>query len=295
MVKFLLFILFIVNSTVYAENTPQVTVTIKPLHALVSGVMAGVAQPYLLLPDGQSPHAYSLRPSQVKQLAQADLVIWVGLETFLEKTLTRLPTQSFKLLEMKGLTLLKVRQWSTLPHTHPSDHDLGVDPHIWLDPKNAQVIVTALADHLSQIDASHGPRYRDNATRLNQQLTELDQALQQQLNSLRNLPFLVFHDAYQYFENRYGLTAKGALSLSPEQSPSVKHLHELRKLIKDLQVRCVFREPQFESALVTALIQDTSARAGTLDPLGTQLPTGPDAYFSLLRNLANSLENCLLK
>jgi len=289
---------------------PQVVVTIKPIHALVSGVMDGVGTPQLLLQGGESPHSYSLRPSQVRQLHAADLLIWVGptVETFLEKTLTTLSdkTKRLRLLDVQGLTLLKARKggiWET--HHHSDDFayarddvshhaDFEIDPHIWLDPHNAKVMLQAIAQTLSQIDVNNAARYMANATRFLARLEQLDQGLKHRLAPLSALPYLVFHDAYQYFEHRYGLSAVGAISLSPETRPSVRRLYQLRVRIKSQQVRCVFSEPQFESALVATVIEDTSAGREILDPLGADLAAGIEAYFSLLRNLANSLNRCLM-
>lgn len=292
-------------SLLFSLTTPaaNVVVTIKPIHSLVSVVMEKVGTPILLLQGGESPHTYSLKPSQVKQLREADLVIWMGLgiERFLEKSLAMLPSQTkqLSLATVTGLTLLKVREggaWE--PHSHhdasDSGHEEHFDQHLWLAPDNVKIMVKAIAAALSQIDATNAARYRDNATRLSERLGQLDQELKVQLATTKNLPFLVFHDAYQYFEQHYGLTAVGAITLSPEQSPSAKRVHELRSRIKDLQVRCVFSEPQFEPALVTTLIEGTFARRGTLDPLGAELPAGTEAYFSLLHELANSFNECLL-
>lgn len=297
-------------STAQAAQAPQVVVSLKPIHALVSGIMADVGTPTLLLQGGESPHTYTMKPSQAKILHEADLIVWVGagIEKFLEKPLTTLPNQTrhLRLIDLKGLTLLKARHggvWETHLHLdsdshehedEPDDPQTTVDPHLWLSPLNATVMVKAIAEILSQKDPSHADRYTKNASRMTQQLDQLDQELTGQLAPVTQRPFLVFHDAYQYFENRYGLTAAGSVTLSPDQSPSVKRVSELRTKIKELQVYCVFSEPQFEPALVNTLMEDTTARRGTLDPLGAELQAGEAAYFTLLRNLANSFRDCLL-
>lgn len=298
-------ILLIVIAPTIQASKPQVVVTIKPIHALVSGVMEGVNTPYLLLPGGESPHSYSLRPSQVEQLHTARLVIWVGptVEGFLTKILTTLSqkNQILRLMEIPGLTQLEVRKgktWET--HHHDDSHDddphhseFEIDPHIWLSPHNAKVIVQAIAQTLQEIDSKNTARYAANAARLVEQLKQLDQSLKQQLAPIKELPYLVFHDAYQYFEDYYGLMTIGAVTLSPETRPSVKRLHQLRTHLKNQQIRCVFSEPQFESALVATLIEGTSTQRGILDPLGTELAVGTESYFGLLRNLADSLTQCL--
>lgn len=284
---------------VQAKDIPQILVTLKPIHALVSGVMEGIGQPDLLLSGDESPHTYHFKPSQMSRLSQADLVIWVGpaIEIFLAKPLSLHSVKQLKLSGLQGLTLLKLRSgalWEEDDHHSLSSptEDFQFDQHIWLDPHNAQVMVMAIAEKLGQIDVAHATSYHTNALRFNERLKQLDQSLKKQLTPLKQLPFIVFHDAYQYFENRYGLTILGVVSLSPEQRPSVRRLHELRQRMS--QARCIFKEPQFESALITTLLEGTSTRVNTLDPLGMQLQSGTEAYFQLLQNLGHSLSTCLI-
>jgi zinc transport system substrate-binding protein len=228
------------------------------------------------------------------------VVVWVGptVETFLEKTMTTLSdkTQILRLIDVPGLNLLKVRKgkvWETHHHDEHHDSEFEIDPHIWLSPDNAKIIVQAIARILSQIDANNTARYTANASRLVAQLEQFDQTLKQQLAPVKALPFLVFHDAYQYFEHHYGLTAVGAITLSPESRPSVRRLYQLRARLKKQQIRCIFSEPQFESALVATLIEGSSVRRGVLDPLGADLVAGTESYFTLLGNLANEVKQCL--
>lgn len=291
--------LLLVNITTYA-STPQVVVTLKPVHALVNGIMEGVGTPHLLLSGRESPHNYSLRPSQVRQLHDATLVIWVSptVEHFLPKTLTTFSdkTQTLCLIDTPGLHLLKVRQgkdWETHHHTHHHNNIVAIDPHIWLSPDNAKMIVETVAQRLSTIDPQFADRYTANVTKLVKRIEQFDQTLKQQLISIKDKPFLVFHDAYQYFEHHYGLKAMGAITLSPGVQPGAKHLHQLRARLIAQKIQCVFSEPQFTSSLVTTLIERTSTQHGTLDPLGIALPTGTDSYFTLLSNLAEGFEHCL--
>lgn len=283
-------------------DVPQVVVTLKPIHALVSGVMQGVGEPSLLLTGGESPHTYSLKPSQVKQLHQAQLIVWVGsaIESFLVKPLQTVPKEvrQLGLLEIQGLHLHKARQggiWED-EHAHHADETTDkahLDQHIWLDPRNAQLIVLAVSTQLQQLDPVHSNRYLENATRLNARLDALDKSLMQQLQPVRKTALMVFHDAYQYFEERYGLNVVGAVSISPENRPSAKRLHQLRERIQNAQVRCVFSEPQFEPSLITPLIENTQVKRGVLDPNGMDLAVGSEAYFSLLMNLAKAVRTCV--
>jgi len=302
----ILSIIILWNIAVSASVPPQVLVTIKPIHALVSGVMREVGTPTLLLQGGESPHTYSLKPSQVKRLHQANLVVWVGpgIEKFLEKPLSMLNSNItvLRLFEVEGLKLLKVRDgaaWEDhsphhVSHSEESGQPEEFDQHFWLDPQNAQIIVKAVVAALSKIDPLSATRYQDNSIHLLEQLKQLDNELQTQLIPVKNKNFLVFHDAYQYFENRYELSAIGVVNLHPEQNSSAKHLHELRESIKTQKVQCVFSEPQFEPTLVATVIENTAVRQGILDPLGIDLPVGSEVYFMLLRRLAKSLRDCLL-
>ncbi|MDY6991361.1 MAG: zinc ABC transporter substrate-binding protein [Pseudomonadota bacterium] len=278
-------------------NTAQATVivTLKPIHALVSGVMADLGQPQLLLSGSETPHTFSLRPSQVKQLHQAELIVWVGphLEHFLKKVLTTLNDKVtvLTLIEVEALTRLTRRAggiWAQASTT-----ESALDPHIWLNPQNAQIIVKAIAQSLSQVDPQHQHHYQHNSAQLLHQLEQLDQALQQQLKAVQDRPFLVFHDAYQYFEKHYQLNALGALQVSSEQKPGAQRLYQLRQMIQQSAISCVFKEPQFNNTLAQTVVEDSAARIATLDPLGIELEAGSQAYFELLKNLARSLTQCL--
>ncbi|EDN67698.1 High-affinity zinc uptake system protein znuA precursor [Beggiatoa sp. PS] len=207
-------------------------------------------------------------------------------------------TQILRLIEVSELTLLKARKgkiWETHHHDHSHHTGFEIDPHFWLSPHNAKILVQAIAQTLRKIDINNAAHYTANAVRLVEQLEQLDQDLTQQLAPIKELPYFVFHDAYQYFEYRYGLKAMGAISLSSEIRSSVKRLHQLRAQLKNQQIRCVFSEPQLESSLIVTLIEGSSVRRGILDPLGAKLAVGTESYFTLLHNLAHSLKQCLQK
>ncbi len=291
--------------TAAAANPPEVVVTIKPIHALAAGVMAGVATPKLLIEGGGSPHSYSLRPSDARALAEADLVIWVGegLESFLKRPLASLGNGAriLTLAGAEGITLLASRTggaWEASSehheeHGHEKLDRNGIDYHIWLDPANARAIVGLLAAELGRLDPAHQGTYDSNARELDAKLQALDAELAERLSPLHQVPYVVFHDGYQPLEKRYNLNAVGAITVSPDRKPGARRLREIRATITKLGARCVFSEPQFEPRLVATVTEGTGARAGVLDPLGADLPAGPDAYFVLMRNLAGSLENCL--
>ncbi len=276
---------------------PKVIVTVSPIYALTQGIMQGIAEPTLLIAPGASPHSYALKPSQVSALNSADLVIWVGesLETFLIKTISQLPknTHTLELLKTPGLDPLHFRLGRTWEqetdevHTHN-----GFDPHVWLDPIRAQILVSVISQALSNIDPDNKNHYQNNATQINKQLSQLDQQLSKDLTPVKNKPFIVFHDAYQYFEKRYQLTAVGAITLNPEIMPSAQHLKAIQDLIKQKNVVCIFAEPQFKPAIVDMITQGTGVHEGVLDPLSTK-GHGFAAYKALLTALSTSLRTCL--
>lgn len=296
-------------------GAPQVVASVKPLHSLTAAVMAGVGEPHLLVRGAASPHAFALKPSDARALDRADLIVWVGpgLEAFLEKPVQALggKARSLPLLEAPGVRTLPGRAGGAWEdghdhdhdghdhghddhdHDHDHDHDSPPDGHIWLDPRNAQAIVAHVADALTALDPANAATYRANAERTRAALAELDREVAARLAPVRGRPFVVFHDAYHYLEDRYGLAAAGAITVSPELRPSASRLRELRARIRELGAACVFAEPQFEPTLVRTVAEGTGARTGVLDPEGASLPDGPDLYFALLRFNADALAGCL--
>ena len=268
--------------------------------------MEGVAVPALLVPAGDSPHTHTVRPSEARVIEDADLVFWIGamLETSYAKPIRALARgEIVTLTEAPGIELLPVRAAGIAPHAHEHDEaadhgekpaGIAADPHIWLDPVNAKAIVAAAAQALIAVDPQNAEAYQANAARTQTRLDELDAQIKAEVAPVRDIPFLTYHDAYRYFEQRYGLNNAGAITISPEQQPGVRRLRALRQLIVEGGVVCVFTEPQFEPALAKTLVAGTEARIGTLDPESRpELPSGPDFYFGLMRGLAKDLRDCL--
>lgn len=299
-----------------AFAAPAVVASIVPVHALVAGVMEGVGAPFLLLRGAASPHAYFLKPSEARAVAEAERLFWIGppIESFLPRVIEGLaPGTSVALAERAGLTLLPPRDAGPWQAPVPDDrehrehepehhddhahhdhaHDDAYDWHVWLDPANAARMAAAVADELRAVDPANGPRYRANAAALAARLETLDRALRAALEPVRAVPYVVFHDAYRYFEARYGTNAVGAITVNPERPPSARRLAEVRARIIESGARCVFAEPQFPPRVVAAIVEGTEARSAVLDPLGADLEPGADAYFSLMRALADSLVHCL--
>jgi zinc transport system substrate-binding protein len=311
-----------------ANADVSVVTSIKPVHSLVSGVMQGVGSPTVIIEGAGSPHTYSLKPSQAKQLQDADLVFWMGdeLETFLEGPIQNIAknAKSIKLIDSHGLKKIKFREGGMFDehddHDDHDDHDKEehakddhddhghdkhakddhddhghgeFDPHVWLDPINAKAVVHEIEEALVKADPKNAKKYEANAVRMAGKLDQLVTELRVQLQPVQGKGFIVFHDAYQYFEQRFGVAAIGSITVSPEVMPGAERVKALREKIRGLRATCVFSEPQFEPKLVRTLVDGTGAQTGVLDPLGSSLTKGPDLYFELVREMARSLKECL--
>ncbi len=290
-----------------AAGAPRVVATIAPLHSLAASVMQGVSEPRLMIRGYASPHTYQLRPSDAAALHEADVVFWIGesLETFLQRPLSTLGKRArvIEIMDAEGLSRHRNREvgaWElgTAPgrisRLDDGDHRHGqLDPHVWLDPVNARAMARQIVEALSAADPLNASRYRANGAAVDHRLTRLDEELARTFAPVRGRPYVVFHDAFQYLERRYGLNAVGAITLSPDRTPSAKRIQELRSAVKHHGVRCLFREPQFESALVATVIEDTNARQAILDPLGAKLAPGPELYFEMMRANAAAIARCL--
>lgn len=304
----------LVGTTATAADAPRVVVSIKPVHSLVAAVMQGVGTPDLIVDGAASPHTYALKPSNARSLEQAQVVFWVGpgMEAFLEKPLASLGSNAtvVELDQAPGITKLKFREGGAFephddgdepaagedhPHEHDDhDHDHGeFDTHLWLDPHNAKAMVAEITTSLVAADPANALIYEANQKALNDRLDALDTEIASTLAPVKNKPFIVFHDAYQYFEHRYGVRVSGSITVSPETIPGAQRVSEIHSKVADLGATCVFAEPQFEPKLVNVVLEGTSAKSGVLDPEAATLPQGPDLYFDLMRGIASSLKACL--
>ncbi len=288
-----------------AAEAPAVLVSIKPLHGLVASVMAGIGTPGLIVTGANSPHGYAMKPSDRRAVDKAALVIWVGkdFETWLERPLAQVKGK-IAMQEIPGMTILPTREggvWEAHDHGHDGHKDDGhkdedhdeVDGHLWLDPDNAARLVDVVADRLKAIDPTHAATYAANAAETKSRLGKLDTELKTRLTPLAGKPYVVFHDAHQYFEKRYGLTPAGAMTVDPERPLGAKRLAALRDRLKTAGASCVFREPRFGEAAARTLADGAKIRTGLLDPEGTMVDPGKDAYFDLMNGLGAALSDCL--
>jgi zinc transport system substrate-binding protein len=313
-----------VSTSLTARAELKVVASIKPVHSLVAAVMNGVGIPSLIVEGAGSPHTYSMKPSKARTLEKADVVFWIGheLETFLEKPIDSIASKAkiVSLMDAHDLVKLKFREGGAFEahdHHEHSDDEVHADekdkhgyteeeehddngqgetnPHIWLDPLNAKTLVFEIEETLSTADSANAKKYETNANALEVRLDALVTGVSKQLAPVKGKGFVVFHDAYPYFENRFGLKASGAISVSPDIMPGVKRIAEIQEHINELGVACVFTEPQFAPTLVATVLEGSTANSGVLDPLGSALTDGPDLYFDLVRTMAGSFKSCLNK
>ncbi|WP_264214466.1 zinc ABC transporter substrate-binding protein [Leisingera thetidis] len=174
---------------------------------------------------------------------------------------------------------------------HGHDH-AGADPHAWLLPQNAATWLDVIAAELSQADPGNAAAYKANAEAGKQEIADTVASVSAALEPFRAKPFIVFHDAYQYFEQGFDLNAAGAISLSDAAKPSPARIAEVRDAVAELEVACVFSEPQFNPGLVATVLEGTGAGTAVLDPLGAKLEPGPQFYPALLRDLGAAVAGC---
>ncbi len=280
--------LVILGFTGSGSASPKVVASVPPIHSLAAGVMNGVGEPRLLLRGAASPHAYALRPSGARALAQADLIFWIApdLESFLIKQLKALAGRA-RIVQLSGLADIAHRKRSG------AQRHGGEDFHIWLDPDNAAVIVRKMMQSLRELDGENAAAYGANGSALLHRLKVVGRRIEDQLAPVRDRPFVVLHDGYRHFVQRFALRQAGALGLNAELSPGAKRLRAIKRLIRQNNVVCVFGEARAAPASLNIAAEGTGARTGRLDALGLGIAPGPDVYFELLMGLAGEFRRCL--
>ena len=315
---FILSILSFLTLFTSANAEIKVVASIKPIHSLASYLMDGINKPDLIVDGYSSPHGFALKPSHAKMLQEADIIFYVGegLENFLEKPLKSIAKKAEKieLMEIKGLQKLKFRERNIFDdhddhghdedghkeddhddHGHDEDGHEGhahgeYDPHIWLDPENAKVILNEMVKHLIENDEKNASIYKSN---LNKALKDIDRLVKNVKSELnKDFKSIVFHDAYQYFEVRFNVTVLGAFTVNTDVMPGAEQLSEIREIIEHDKVSCVFSEPQFNPDIINAVAKDMNIKTGVLDPLGATIDPGKDLYFDLIKNMSKSFKGC---
>ena len=306
----------------FAE-VPKVVTDIPPVHALVAEVMGDLGQPELLLAPGADEHDFQMRPSQAAAVARADLVVWIGpeLTPWLDSALTTRP-EGAALLGLLAAPGTFTRAYGDPVGGHDHDqghgdqghddhghgdqghddqghddhghaHD-GIDPHAWLDPANGQHWLGLIAADLGRLDPGNAATYAANAEAAAARIVALDAEIRDLLAPVQNRPIVTFHAAFDYFAEHYGLTLAGSIALGDAASPGAQRLKELRAMLTGGGAHCIFPEAQHDPALVAQMAEGTGTRiGGALDPVGSTLEQGPDAYTALLRGMAETIAECL--
>lgn len=277
-------------------EVPQVVTDTPVVQSLVTTVMGDLAEPMLLLDRGADAHEFQLRPSQVRALGGADLVIWIGpdLAPWLDRALRAgHDGEAIALLETPGTRL---RSFGGAPAAgEEAGHDhAGTDPHAWLDPSNLAVWIGRIADAVSAADPGNATLYRANAALAQTRLETLDRALAERLAAARDKGLVFGHDAYGYLAGHYGLTVAGSLAGGDAADPGAAHVAALRARAEAGEVACAFPEAGHDPRGIEALVADTPARLGrTLDPEGRGMDPGPDLHVRVLESVAAAIADCL--
>ncbi len=286
-----------------AQAQVQILTSIKPLQLIAAAIQDGQGEPQVLLPPGASPHYFVLRPSDAKRLDNADLFYWIGpdLENFLPRLLKQRSQPSVAAQDLPDLHL----QYFAEAHAHDHDHGHAliehdhahqpgtVDAHLWLDPHNAELIAQRISADLSALDPENAAHYAANLQAFSQALQEVDGQLKVELAPLKEQPFFVFHEAFNYFEQAYGLAHTGVFAVSSEVQPGAKHVQQMRTRLQQAGAACVFSEPPLQPRLAQTLAAGLPVKLAELDALGVDIPVSAQGYTQLLRNLGAQFSACL--
>ncbi|WP_340610262.1 zinc ABC transporter substrate-binding protein ZnuA [Xenorhabdus bharatensis] len=290
----------------YSAQADVVT-SIRPLGFIAAAIADGVTETQVLLPDGASPHDYALRPSDIRKLDQADLVVWIGpdMETFLAKPIEKIAQN--KQLELANLPTIKPLllknsedkhdSSESNQHKHETDHEHHhhgqYNMHIWLSPNIAQKAAQAIYTRLVEQYPQHKQQLEVNLRKFNGQLVQTDKNITDMLKPALGKGYFVFHDAYGYFEKHYKLAPLGVFTVNPEIQPGAQRLHNIRTQLVEQKAKCIFAEPQFRPAVIHAVAKGTDARIGILDPLGSGIVLNKDSYMKFITQLSEQYLSCL--
>ena len=299
--------LFFALAPLSAFAEVKVLTSIKPLQLIAAAVQDGVGTPDVLLPAGASAHHYSLRPSDVRAIRSAQLFYWIGpdMETFLVAPLEGRTGETVAVQSLDGLTLRYFGQ-DDHDHDHDHDHDAhaehdhnhkpgSLDAHLWLVPSNAQKIAQRMSEDLAKADPDNAARYQTNLAAFSLRLARLDQTLKTQLAPIKDKPYFVFHEAFDYFENAYGLKHAGVFNVGGDAMPGARHVAHMRERLQKIGQTCVFSEPPVTPKLAQTLTQGLPVTLAELDAMGTQQPVSAKGYEGLLEALAASFTQCLAR
>ncbi|MFO6300184.1 zinc ABC transporter substrate-binding protein ZnuA [Rahnella selenatireducens] len=299
-VKRMLLAAAILSSGAVFSIQAAVLASVRPLGFIAAAIADGVMPTEVLLPDGASPHDFALRPSDIQRMRTADLVVWVGpeMEAFMTKSAAQLPpNRQVEIAALPAVKPMLIKGSDDDEHDH--DHDDGdhhhgeYNMHVWLSPEIARETAIVIHNKLVQLVPQKKQQLDENLSHFEETLTKADKNLGNILQPVQGKGYFVFHDAYGYFEKHFGLSPLGHFTINPEIQPGAQRLHLIRTQLVEQKATCVFAEPQFRPAVITAVAQGTKVRMGTLDPLGSGIELGADSYVNFLSQLTNQYLSCL--
>ena len=281
------------TKNVVAQSTPSIVVSIKPIHSIVTKIMDGVTKPELLLDSNSSAHTFHLKPSQIKMISNADLVIVISenFELGLRKALKNINEDShLKISELDQLIIHNSRGEAIYNKNEDSSK---FDFHLWLDVNNMQLIATYISNIIIELDPKNEHIYSENLKELNLELDELKEQIKQQLAPFSSTPFAIYSDTLQYFEK--SLELKRPVIITPFHGAglSIKRTINAKRKIKDLNISCLIYDTEVKAKQLRVLSEGLNLKSFKIDILGNEFTPGPDQYFNLMKKTSSQLSLCL--
>jgi len=287
-------IFFISINTVSAQPATNVVVSIRPIHSIVSALMEGVSEPRLLLDSNESAHTFHLKPSQLKLLSNADLLITIGdsFESGLTKVIRNID-QNYRLnlSEIKELQIYDFRDHNEIEHDEHDEHDK--DLHLWLDVGNVQIIAEKIKQKLIEINPSNKEQYNTNYLELKSKLNQLEEKIQFQLEPIKSTPFAIYADILQYFEKNFDLNKPVIIAPYHGARLSINRVIKAKNKMKNQKTRCLIYGSENTSKQINVLTEGLDIKAHSVDILGVKLEPGSEQYFDLMKEISNQLASCL--
>ncbi|MGL4860377.1 MAG: zinc ABC transporter substrate-binding protein ZnuA [Enterobacteriaceae bacterium] len=280
-------------------SSAAVVTSVRPIALIAAAITDGVTSTEIIVPDGASPHDYALRPSDIKTVRSADLVVWVGpdMEGFLQKALRQVKAERLLTLSTQPAIKGMLQRGSQEEEHEESDHDDHhhgeYDMHIWLSPEIAKAIAVAIHNKLVTLYPQDKEKLAANLQDFEKKVRQAEENIAKLLLPVREKGFFVFHDAYGYFETSFRLNGLGYFTLNPEIQPGAQTLNKIRSKLLQNKAVCVFAEPQFKPAIIYAVTQGTHVHTGTLDPLAIGIEPGKGSYVQFLMQLSGQFLSCL--
>lgn len=285
---YLVFAALLLPSSAWATT---VLTSIRPIQMITHELTRGVVAPEVILNSNASPHDYALKPSDVKRISSADLIIWFGPE--LEPFLSKVISGQDKVLTISDIKGLALREFGGEHDSHEG-HDHGThDPHFWLGLEPSLQVANAISKALIKLDEKNQALYRENLRDFTQHLQATKHEITTMVTPVKEQGYYVFHDAYGYFEREFGLNNLGHFTVSPDRKPGAKTLIKIRKALRENDVKCVFSEPQFTPAVIQSVTRGSDVTIGILDPVGSEVTVEDGAYFNFLKDISKSYVSCL--